>query len=356
MAKTSKEYAAERRAKGLCGTCKNKALPGESRCQTCKDRDAARYRANAKSKRPHAARSERDHETYEIRKIAGLCVGCGKAPQLPGSVYGKVCLEKQRARQQKRAIAHAKTQARKEQVLQTAARKSGICIDCADEDRQIFRDDRCRHCWAKWRARGSVSRHAARCEAGICQNCDNLATNTVRCDICEANRSQQRASNRKQRLCTGCSRPITSGTKCDRCKQQCREKYATRKAAGLCVDCGEPAITGQTKCALCRERARLKNRRKTKQLKDQVLDAYGGPICVGCGEPEKAILKIDHIAQNGAQRRRELLKLLGGTQTMTSQRFYRWLRDNNYPEGFRVLCPTCNKKARKGIPLPNESA
>ena len=33
-----RKRGAERRAAGLCVSCNDKALPGESRCQTCKDR------------------------------------------------------------------------------------------------------------------------------------------------------------------------------------------------------------------------------------------------------------------------------------------------------------------------------
>ena len=58
--------------------------------------------------------------------------------------------------------------------------------------------------------------------------------------------------------------------------------------------------------------------------------------------------------QNGAEHRRQLQKELGVKQ-ITSQRFYRGLKTNNYPDGFRVLCPTCNRKAHKGIPLPQET-
>ena len=38
--KYHRNRAAERRRQGLCGSCNNKALPGESRCQDCKDRYA----------------------------------------------------------------------------------------------------------------------------------------------------------------------------------------------------------------------------------------------------------------------------------------------------------------------------
>jgi len=80
------------------------------------------------------------------------------------------------------------------------------------------------------------------------------------------------------------------------------------------------------------------------RLKDAVVAAYGGPICVGCGEDEIRILQIDHIAGGGNKHANEI----GGRS-----KIYKWLRGNNYPAGFRVLCPSCNVRAARGISFPN---
>jgi hypothetical protein len=62
-------------------------------------------------------------------------------------------------------------------------------------------------------------------------------------------------------------------------------------------------------------------------------DHYGGPQCACCGEGEYEFLTIDHINGDGAAHRRQ----------MGSRRdIYRWLKQNNYPPGFRVLCMNCN--------------
>ncbi len=50
-------------------------------------------------------------------------------------------------------------------------------------------------------------------------------------------------------------------------------------------------------------------------------------------------LTIDHINNDGAAHRKEIGE--GGTN------FYRWLRKNNYPLGFRTLCWNCNCGCRK---------
>lgn len=72
-------------------------------------------------------------------------------------------------------------------------------------------------------------------------------------------------------------------------------------------------------------------------LKMQVLQAYGGPRCVCCGEDHMECLSIDHIEGNGAAHRRELTG-----NPADGRNFYIWLRKNNFPPGFRVLCHGCN--------------
>jgi hypothetical protein len=65
----------------------------------------------------------------------------------------------------------------------------------------------------------------------------------------------------------------------------------------------------------------------------EVLNAYGGPVCVCCGETLIQGLSIDHVNGDGAAHRK----------TVTSgPAFYRWLKQHNYPPGYQVLCFTCN--------------
>jgi hypothetical protein len=76
----------------------------------------------------------------------------------------------------------------------------------------------------------------------------------------------------------------------------------------------------------------------------QVLSHYGGnpPKCACCGERELDFLTIDHINGGGNQHRKKVLgHLIGGWI------FYIWLRKNNFPEGFRVLCWNCQWGCRK---------
>lgn len=90
---------------------------------------------------------------------------------------------------------------------------------------------------------------------------------------------------------------------------------------------------------------------KRAAMKLAALQAYspgGVPQCACPGCPEKtgntAFLTIDHIDGGGAKHRKELgskpasCGLLSGV----SMALYYWLRDNNYPPGFQVLCFNCN--------------
>lgn len=68
------------------------------------------------------------------------------------------------------------------------------------------------------------------------------------------------------------------------------------------------------------------------KVKRQVIEYYGG-CCECCDENDLAILSIDHISSNGAEHR----KMIGNGSAI-----YCWLKKNNYPSGFRVLCMNCN--------------
>lgn len=82
-----------------------------------------------------------------------------------------------------------------------------------------------------------------------------------------------------------------------------------------------------------KEKLALKQREYNKNEKQTVLDAYGGK-CVHCGISDPEVLCIDHIDNNGAKHRKELV----------GKRIYRWLIDNDFPKGFQILCRNCNWK------------
>lgn len=76
-------------------------------------------------------------------------------------------------------------------------------------------------------------------------------------------------------------------------------------------------------------------RNNNKQIKLEVLNYYsnGSMSCNCCGEKELHFLSIDHIDGGGNR----LSKIQGvGTN------LYKWLRRNEFPKGFQVLCMNCN--------------
>lgn len=91
--------------------------------------------------------------------------------------------------------------------------------------------------------------------------------------------------------------------------------------------------SGACWCKTCCVEASLKC---LASLKLEVFTHYGGK-CAICAENDIDVLTIDHINQQGSKHRMEN-KLTTGTKT------WKWLKDNAYPQGFRVLCFNCNTK------------
>lgn len=83
-------------------------------------------------------------------------------------------------------------------------------------------------------------------------------------------------------------------------------------------------------------RERVKKRRRS--LKLTCLSKYG-EVCQCCGEDWPVFLTIDHIDGKGADHRKSLG---GGRSVVAGSTFYSWLRKNNFPPGFQVLCFNCN--------------
>jgi hypothetical protein len=84
------------------------------------------------------------------------------------------------------------------------------------------------------------------------------------------------------------------------------------------------------------ERTKQMARKDHIRLKKEILTHYSlekVPKCACCGEMNIEFLSIDHIYGGGKKHYEEI----GGLGSL-----YGWLKRNNYPEGFRVLCMNCN--------------
>jgi hypothetical protein len=101
------------------------------------------------------------------------------------------------------------------------------------------------------------------------------------------------------------------------------------------------------------DRHRETNRRNDKRIKDECYNAYGGYNCACCGETEPAFLTIDHVNNDGAKHRREVVGLGRGG----GKKIYAWLIANNFPPGFQILCMNCNwGKARNNGVCPHKAS
>lgn len=98
-------------------------------------------------------------------------------------------------------------------------------------------------------------------------------------------------------------------------------------------------------------RHRLYRHRWTAERKLEVLNQYGGPICVCCGEQEFDFLTIEHSRGDG-NLHRKTVGVKAGTQ------FYGWLFRSGFPQdiGLEVLCWNCQigRKIGQGI-CPHET-
>ena len=75
------------------------------------------------------------------------------------------------------------------------------------------------------------------------------------------------------------------------------------------------------------------SRKYSRQIRQEALNHYGGK-CDCCGEDRYEFLALDHINGGGIQHRKQL--------GWSGNSIAKWLKKNNYPSGFRVLCHNCN--------------
>lgn len=141
-------------------------------------------------------------------------------------------------------------------------------------------------------------------------------------------------------MCCICGKePFTTGQTCIACKEvvskRNRDSRSARRDKGLCHKCNSPAVKGFTHCEQHMEYAR----QRWRDIRQQVLDHYGNK-CTCCGETIPEFLSIDHINGGGNGHRKSLEA--NGMKKHHGTGFYKWLIDNEYPEGFQLLCHNCN--------------
>lgn len=236
---------------------------------------------------------------------------------------------------------------RQEVARREERKKAGQCTLCNKPVNDVTKTE-CSDCrYKKWLKTGTIKEKskiekiadASPPGTKYCSGCEKyLPLDTFykwddrkvsRCKKCKRSATACRHSRLKtERKCLGCEKPLKRKEKslCKNCKARAREKYHAN---------------GDQNRAASRERAF--------QLKLATFDAYGGCICKCCEETEPMFLTIDHINEDGAAHRQSL-----GGKHMAGKHFYNWLKKNNYPPGFQVLCFNCNfAKGHFGI-CPHE--
>ena len=82
-----------------------------------------------------------------------------------------------------------------------------------------------------------------------------------------------------------------------------------------------------------RDRKNQQSRETHAKLRLEVLTYYSPrdvPECTCCGEQTIEFLGIDHVNGGGTQHRKAI------------HNSYRWIKKNNFPDGFQTLCHNCN--------------
>ena len=121
-----------------------------------------------------------------------------------------------------------------------------------------------------------------------------------------------------------------------------------RLSQGLCRDCGlVPFTNGRLTCKKCATRACNRVKEQYRLLRIEVLIKLCGGTphcqCPGCNVCILEFLDIDHINGKGADHRRKMGARRENGRVVSGRAIIYWLRENNYPEGFQVLCANCNK-------------
>jgi hypothetical protein len=121
-------------------------------------------------------------------------------------------------------------------------------------------------------------------------------------------------------------------------KQYSAELREERIAKGLCYICGENKAQQTNKiCEHCATKRNDRCKNVRARLKAEAFDGYSGPICNCCGFSEHIdFMQMDHIDGSGHKH------LQPNGKRYKGETLYRWLIENNFPEGFQVLCANCN--------------
>ena len=115
----------------------------------------------------------------------------------------------------------------------------------------------------------------------------------------------------------------------------------------LCGNCNWLKHIEENKKILSPKKENIQNREKRFRIKKEVFTHYskGKPKCNCCGFEKITALSIDHVK---GRKNIEHRKKDGGTL------LYYWIKRNNYPKDFQVLCMMCNLAKHDNEKCPHE--
>ena len=148
-----------------------------------------------------------------------------------------------------------------------------------------------------------------------------------------------------------CSKSDGRADECKECKSELGKEYQKKNRDKIKVRKHEYYLGNRDKiiqksCNWAKENRiehNVRGKKAKEKLKLETFTEYcdDGVRCKSCGKSDIEILTVDHIDGNGAEHRREI-----GLAGMGGYNFYRWLKKNNYPDGFQILCFNCNFRKR----------
>src|SRR5579859_2903822 len=122
-------------------------------------------------------------------------------------------------------------------------------------------------------------------------------------------------------------------------------KHYRYQDPSVCAKCGRPKddLT-KVYCSHCRAGNNERSRQHYLKQRDQIFEAYGGYICVCCGETLKTMLTLDHINNDGYKDRGAR-----GVGDIYGRNFYQQLIREKFPSGLQVLCANCNTSKMRNL-------
>src|SRR3990167_490400 len=93
-----------------------------------------------------------------------------------------------------------------------------------------------------------------------------------------------------------------------------------------------------------KEVAKVRMKKYREGVRADVISNYGGK-CVCCGEKESVFLTIDHKNGGGSKARKKI---------SSNKNIKHFLKNNNYPKDFQLLCFNCNWASRNGRTCPHQ--